>query len=81
METASCEFNQSNIIFRRAPLEVKEKFADRRVIELKSHWVEIQMTKLEYLFNYLKDPDKKPAGNFDYKYNTVNSIWKGGILM
>ena len=67
------EYNQGNIIFRRAPPEVKEKFADRRVIELKSYYGNPD-DKVRMFFNWLKDPDKKPAGNFDYKYNTAKHM-------
>ena len=61
------EFNQNSVIFRRSPRELKEKFGDRRVIDLKSHYGNPD-DKVRISFNWLKDRDKKPDGKFDFKY-------------
>ena len=61
------EFNQNSVIFRRSPRELKEKFGDRRVIDLKSHYGNPD-DKVRISFNWLKDRDKKPYGKFDFKY-------------
>ena len=68
------EFNQSHVIFRRSPPELKEKFGDRRVIDLKSHYGNPD-DKVRISFNRLKDKDEKPVGKFDYKYNTSINRW------
>ena len=61
------EFNQNSVIFRRSPRELKEKFGDRRVIDLKSLYGNPD-DKVRISFNWLKDRDKKPDGKFDFKY-------------
>ena len=67
------EFNQSSVVFVRSPRELKEKFGDRRVIDLKE--MGGKPKKLRMSFNWLKDPDKKPGGNFNFKYDKTFTRW------
>ena len=68
------EFNQGHVIFRRSPRELKEKFGDRRVIDLKSHYGNPD-DKVRISFNWLRDKDEKPVGSFDYKYEKQHNRW------
>ena len=68
------EFNQSSVIFRRSPRELKEKFGDKRIIVLKSYWSKPD-DKVRMYFNCLRDKDEKPVGKFDYKYDKPNNRW------
>ena len=68
------EFNQNSVIFRRSPRELKEKFGDRRVIDLKSHYGNPD-DKVRISFNWLRDKDEKPDGEFDYKYDKQHNRW------
>ena len=68
------EFNQSCVVFPRSPRELKEKFGDRRVIDLKSYYQNPD-DKVRISFNWLRDKDEKPVGSFDYKYDKQHNRW------
>lgn len=63
------DFFPHHVVFRRAPKSVK--YGYQRVIDLKEIWPK----KVRVSFNGLKDPDKKPDGNFDFKYDKSNKRW------